>query len=63
MEFHSSVTAASVPPVKRLHSFLLSEAGTKSRKVKYWGATKEEAFQTAKRSHRGKSVLWIKELV
>tara|TARA_B100000131_G_C17671702_1_gene432662 strand:- start:59 stop:346 length:288 start_codon:yes stop_codon:yes gene_type:complete len=63
MEFTGSVTAADVPPVKKLHSFLLSEIGTQSRKVKYWGLTKEEAYAKAKKSHPEKNILWLKELV
>ena len=62
MEFTGSVTAADVPPVKKLHSFLLSEIGTQSRKVKYWGLTKEEAYAKAKKSHPEKNILWLKEL-
>ena len=63
MEFTGSVTAADVPPVKKLHSFLLSESGTQSRKVKYWGLTKEEAYLKAKKSHPEKNILWLKELI
>jgi len=63
MEFTGSVTAADVPPVKKLHSFLLSEIGTQSRKVKYWGLSKEEAYSKAKKSHPEKNILWLKELV
>ena len=63
MQFTSDVKAANVPPAKRLHSFLLSEIGTQSRKVKYWGLTKEEAYAKAKKSHPEKNILWLKELV
>ena len=63
MQFTSDVKAANVPPVKKLHSFLLSEFGTQSRKVKYWGLTKEEAYSKAKKSHPEKNILWLKELV
>ena len=63
MEFTGSVTAANVPPVKKLHSFLLSELGTQSRKVKYWGFTKEEAYARAKKSHPEKNILWLRELI
>ena len=63
MQFTSDVKAANVPPAKRLHSFLLSELGTQSRKVKYWGLTKEDAYAKAKKSHPEKNILWIKELI
>ena len=63
MQFTSDVKAANVPPAKRLHSFLLSELGTQSRKVKYWGLTKEEAYAKAKKSHPEKNILWLKELI
>tara|TARA_R100000655_G_scaffold39136_1_gene74266 strand:+ start:2394 stop:2585 length:192 start_codon:yes stop_codon:yes gene_type:complete len=63
MQFTSDVKAANVPPAKRLHSFLLSEIGTQSRKVKYWGLTKEEAYAKAKKSHPEKNILWLKELI
>jgi len=63
MAFTGNVTASNVPPIKKLHSFLLSESGTKSRKVKYWGLTKEEAYSRAKRSHPEKNILWLKELI
>ena len=63
MQFTSDVKAANVPPAKRLHSFLLSEPGTQSRKVKYWGFTKEDAYATAKKSHPEKNILWLKELI
>ena len=63
MQFTSDVKAANVPPAKRLHSFLLSEIGTQSRKVKYWGFTKEDAYATAKKSHPEKNILWLKELI
>ena len=63
MEFTGTVTSANPPPIKKLHSFLLSEAGTQSRKVKYWGFTKEDAYATAKKSHPEKNILWLKELI
>jgi|TARA_B100001250_G_scaffold220391_1_gene189085 hypothetical protein len=63
MAFTGNVTAADVPPIKKLHSFLLSESGTQSRKVKYWGLTKEEAYSRAKKSHPEKNILWLKELI
>tara|TARA_R100001082_G_C4242848_1_gene108109 strand:+ start:64 stop:255 length:192 start_codon:yes stop_codon:yes gene_type:complete len=63
MQFTSDVKAANVPPAKRLHSFLLSELGTQSRKVKYWGLTKEDAYEKAKKSHPEKNILWLKELI
>ena len=63
MQFTSDVKAANVPPAKRLHSFLLSEIGTQSRKVKYWGLTKEEAYAKAKKSHPEKNILWLRELI
>ena len=63
MQFTSDVKAANVPPAKRLHSFLLSEIGTQSRKVKYWGVTKEDAYAKAKKSHPEKNILWLKELI
>ena len=63
MEFTGNVTASNPPPVKKLHSFLLSAAGTQSRKVKYWGLTKDDAYATAKKSHPEKNILWLKELV
>ena len=63
MEFTGNVTAANPPPIKKLHSFLLSEVGTQSRKVKYWGLTKEEAYAKAKKSHPEKNILWLKELI
>ena len=63
MEFAGNVRAANVPPIKKLHSFLLSEVGTQSRKVKYWGLTKEEAYAKAKKSHPEKNILWLKELI
>ena len=63
MQFTSDVKAANIPPAKRLHSFLLSEIGTQSRKVKYWGFTKEDAYATAKKSHPEKNILWLKELI
>ena len=63
MQFTADVEAANVPPAKRLHSFLLSEIGTQSRKVKYWGLTKEDAYATAKKSHPEKNILWLKELI
>ena len=63
MEFTGNVTAVNPPPIKKLHSFLLSEAGKQSRKVKYWGFTKEDAYATAKKSHPEKNILWLKELI
>ena len=63
MEFTGNVTAANVPPSKKLHSFLLSEVGTQSRKVKYWGLTKEEAYSKAKKSHTEKNFHSLKELI
>ena len=63
MQFTSDVKAANVPPAKRLHSFLLSEIGTQSRKVKYWGVTKDDAYAKAKKSHPEKNILWLKELI
>ena len=63
MQFTSDVKAATVPPANRLHSFLLSEIGTQSRKVKYWGFTKEEAYARAKKSHPEKNILWLRELI
>ncbi len=63
MSFTTNVTAANLSPVKKLHSFLLSEVGTQSRKVKYWGLTKEEAYSKAKKSHPEKNILWLKELI
>ena len=62
MQFTSDVKAANVPPAKRLHSFLLSEIGTQSRKVTYWGLTKEDAYAKAKKAHPEKDILWLKEL-
>ena len=68
----------SLPPFHRIPSLTpgslnarLSTVGDESRLVakdiddlaKRFRVTKEEAFQTAKRSHPGKAVLWIKELV
>jgi hypothetical protein len=63
MSFTTNVTAANLSPVKKLHSFLLSELGTQSRKVKYWGFSKEEAYAKAKKSHPEKNILWLKELI
>jgi hypothetical protein len=63
MEFTNNIYASNPPPVKKLHSFLLSELGTQSRKVKYWGLTKEEAYAKAKKSHPEKNILWLKELI
>ena len=63
MEFTGNVTAANPPPIKKLHSFLLSEVGTKSRKVKYWGTSKDEAYIKARSMHPEKNILWLKELV
>jgi len=63
MSFTTNVTAANLPPIKKLHSFLLSELGTQSRKVKYWGFSKEEAYIKAKKSHPEKNILWLKELI
>ena len=63
MEFTNNLYASNPPPVKKLHSFLLSELGTQSRKVKYWGLTKDDAYATAKKSHPEKNILWLKELV
>ena len=63
MVFITNVTTSNPPPIKRLHSFLLSELGTQSRKVKYWGFSKEEAYAKAKQSHPEKNILWLKELI
>ena len=63
MEFTGNVTAVNPPPIKKLHSFLLSEVGTKSRKVKYWGTSKDEAYIKARSMHPEKNILWLKELV
>jgi hypothetical protein len=41
----------------------LSEVGTKSRKVKYWGTSKDEAYIKARSMHPEKNILWLKELV
>ena len=63
MEFTNNVYASNPPPAKKLHSFLLSEVGTKSRKVKYWGTSKDEAYIKARSMHPEKNILWLKELV
>ena len=34
----------------------------KGRKMRYWGYTKEEAYQKAKDNNPGASILWKKEL-
>ena len=63
MEFTGNVTSVNPPPIKKLHSFLLSEPGTQSRKVKYWGFSKDEAYIKARTMHPEKNILWLKELV
>jgi hypothetical protein len=63
MEFTNNIYSSNPPPVKKLHSFLLSEVGTQSRKVKYWGFSKDEAYLKARTMHPEKNILWIKELV
>jgi len=63
MEFTNNVYASNPPPVEKLHSFLLSEVGTKSRKVKYWGTSKDEAYIKARSMHPEKNILWLKELI
>ena len=62
MEFTNNLYASNPPPIKKLHSFLLSELGTQSRKVKYWGLTKEEAYSKAKNHTQKKTFFGLKSL-
>ena len=59
---HSTVTSNSREPAPRLHLLWVCPPKMKGRNMKYWGKTKEEAWQKAKAANPGCDVLWKKEL-
>ena len=59
---HSTVTSNNPERVRKLHLFWVCQPQMQGRKMRYWGYTKEEAYQKAKDNNPGASILWKKEL-
>ena len=62
MNFYPAVTSDSVPPTPKLHLLWVCPPNEKGRNMRYWGTTKEEAWEKAKKANPGSNVLWKKEL-
>ena len=59
---HSTVTSNNPEQIRKLHLFWVCQPKMQGRKMRYWGYTKEEAYQKAKANNPGASILWKKEL-